>query len=48
MLSILMLLADSVVDIFTISDDGKAGWDQAADDGKGGWDEAQDSGKAGW
>ncbi len=50
MLSILMLLADSVVDIFTISDDGKAGWDQAAgDDGKGGWDDAtSDKGKAGW
>ncbi len=47
MLSILMLLADSVVDIFTISDDGKAGWDQSAD-GKGGWDEAKDTGKAGW
>ena len=48
MLSILMLLADSVVDIFTMSDDGKAGWDSAAGDGKGGWDEAKDSGKAGW
>ena len=48
MLSILMLLADSIVDVFTISDDGKAGWDQAAGDGKGGWDEAKDSGKAGW
>jgi hypothetical protein len=48
MLTILMLLADSVIDIFTISDDGKAGWDQAAGDGKGGWDEAKDSGKAGW
>lgn len=47
MLSILMLLADSVVDIFTMSDDGKAGWDQSAD-GKGGWDEAKDTGKAGW
>ena len=47
MLSILMLLADSIVDVFTLSDDGKAGWDQAAE-GKGGWDEAQDSGKAGW
>ena len=48
MLSILMLLADSVVDFITISDDGKAGWDQSAGDGKGGWDEAKDSGKAGW
>ncbi len=48
MLTILMLLADSVIDIFTISDDGKAGWDQAAGDGKGGWDEAKDLGKAGW
>jgi len=48
MLTILMLLADSVIDIFTISDDGKAGWDQAAGDGKGGWDEAKDTGKAGW
>ena len=48
MLSILMLLADSVVDVFTMSDDGKAGWDQSAGDGKGGWDEAKDSGKAGW
>jgi len=49
MLTILMLLADSVVDIFTISDDGKAGWDQTATDGKGGWDDgAKDSGKAGW
>ena len=47
MLSILMLLADSIVDVFTLSDDGKAGWDQSAD-GKGGWDEAKDSGKAGW
>jgi hypothetical protein len=48
MLTILMLLADSVVDVFTMSDDGKAGWDLAAGDGKGGWDEAKDSGKAGW
>jgi hypothetical protein len=48
MLTILMLLADSVLDIFVISDDGKAGWDQAAYDGKGGWDEAKDPGKAGW
>lgn len=48
MLTILMLLADYTVDLFTMSDDGKAGWDQAAGDGKGGWDEAKDSGKAGW
>lgn len=47
MLTILMLLADSVMDIFVISDDGKAGWDQTVD-GKGGWDEAKDLGKAGW
>ena len=47
MLSILMLLADSVVDIFTMSDDGKGGWDPSPTEGKGGWD-AKDSGKAGW
>ena len=48
MLTILMLLAESVIDIFTITDDGKAGWDQAAGEGKGGWDDAKDPGKAGW
>ena len=47
MLSILMLLADSVVGLFDGSEDGKGGWDQAPMDGKGGWD-AMDPGKAGW
>jgi hypothetical protein len=45
MLSILMLLADSVVDLF--SEDGKGGWDLAPSEGKGGWD-AREDGKAGW
>jgi hypothetical protein len=44
MLSILMLLADTVIGAF---DDGKGGWDQAPMEGKGGWD-AMDPGKAGW
>ena len=44
MLSILMLLADTVIGI---ADDGKGGWDQAPMEGKGGWD-AMDPGKAGW
>jgi len=47
MLKILMLLADSAVDMFLYADDGKAGWDQAPTEGKGGWD-AKDGGKAGW
>ncbi len=47
MLSILMLLADYVVDAIDMTNDGKGGWD-SANDGKGGWDEAKDSGKAGW
>jgi hypothetical protein len=47
MLSILMLLADSVIGLFDGLNDGKGGWDQAPDDGKGGWD-AMDPGKAGW
>jgi hypothetical protein len=41
MLSILMLLADVVVDF---TNDGKGGWDE----GKAGWDSAKDDGKAGW
>lgn len=43
MLSILMLLADVVVESLDVSD-GKGGWD----DGKAGWDSAKDDGKAGW
>ena len=37
MLSILMLLADVVVDTIDFTNDGKAGWDSAKDDGKAGW-----------
>ena len=47
MLSILMLLADVVVETLEFSNDGKSGWDQATD-GKSGWDEARDGGKSGW
>jgi hypothetical protein len=43
MLSILMLLADVVVESLDVND-GKGGWD----DGKAGWDSAKDDGKAGW
>ena len=43
MLSILMLLADELVDAIA-ENDGKAGWDS----GKAGWDSAKDDGKAGW
>ena len=46
MLSILMLLADTVVDSFSNFDEGKGGWDLSPE-GKGGWD-AKDDGKAGW
>jgi len=45
MLSILMLLADTIVQTFDNYDGGKAGWSEA--EGKGGWD-AREDGKAGW
>ena len=45
MLSILMLLADTIVATFDNGDGGKAGWSEA--EGKGGWD-AREDGKAGW
>ncbi len=47
MLSILMLLADTVVGTFDGTEDGKGGWDLSPNDGKGGWD-AKEDGKAGW
>lgn len=47
MLSILMLLAESIVESLDGFDDGKGGWDQAPMDGKGGWN-AKEEGKAGW
>lgn len=47
MLTIVMLLADSVVDVIDWTFDGKGGWDSTID-GKGGWDATENSGKAGW
>ena len=47
MLSILMLLADTIVESFDGVFDGRGGWDQVPTEGRGGWD-AKEEGRSGW